>query len=647
MGAVYEAVDQRLSSIVAIKETLVTSDEARLAFEREASLLANLRHRSLPSVTDHFAEGDGQFLVMQFIPGEDLAQLLELRQRAFPAQDVLRWAEEILKALEYLHSHNPPILHRDIKPANLKLTREGELFLIDFGLSKGAAGQMPTLLTSRSVKGYTAAYAPLEQIHGGGTDPRSDLYSVGATLYHLLTYVPPVDAPTRFNALDDLQADPTLPADQVNSQVPHELAQVLSQTMAMNRRHRPASATAMQQMLRQVISVPAEAAVTLRKQPTPVLTPTEPSPRTQPLPPTRQTQPPEPSTPPAQSPPPVPTIKEVPNLIERPARVPTTPVLLATPEPARVPEATPSQRRRFATLVLISIGVLIVLGFASAIIVPWLMRRNAIQNRSIANPSPVVAQESAETKPIAPTKKYFAGDFDVGKALELVYGSYDNQKKYVKWKLTAEEIQKSPIASESSGLGPGTVYTAPNFAQAFTQGGVQRYVLVTETVPAHYDCHACAPIIGGAVFSRQGDNWQLDTETKIIATMGSWGSAPKGKLTKIGPDRYGVGFDNGYMGQGVTSEWINIVAEVGTDLREIANIGLNGDSGTCKDPSDQSLTPCWKYSSKMTFEPGSNPDYYDLKVSTTGTEQDDAGKVRSANRVKKYVFSDGKYVTSR
>jgi len=125
MGAVYEAVDQRLSSIVAIKETLVTSEDARRAFEREASLLANLRHRSLPSVTDHFAEGEGQFLVMQFIPGEDLAQLLELRQSAFLPADVVRWAEEILGALEYLHSHNPPILHRDIKPANLKLTREG------------------------------------------------------------------------------------------------------------------------------------------------------------------------------------------------------------------------------------------------------------------------------------------------------------------------------------------------------------------------------------------------------------------------------------------------------------------------------------------------------------------------------------------
>src|SRR6266404_6007455 len=207
---------------------------------------------------------------MQFISGEDLAQLLELRQSAFPPAEVVGWAEEILGALEYLHSHNPPILHRDIKPANLKLTHEGELFLIDFGLSKGAAGQMQTLLTSRSVKGYTAAYAPLEQIHGGGTDPRSDLYSVGATLYHLLTNVPPADAPTRFNALDDLQPDPMLPADQINSQVPRALAQVLTQAMAMNRRNRPDSAADMRRLLREALPQPTQEAVAIIKESAPV-----------------------------------------------------------------------------------------------------------------------------------------------------------------------------------------------------------------------------------------------------------------------------------------------------------------------------------------------------------------------------------------
>lgn len=251
MSTVYEAVDQRLSSVVAIKETLVTTDEARRAFEREASLLANLRHPSLPNVIDHFSENESQYLVMEFIPGDDLAQLLDLRGRPFPTADVLCWGDELLKALEYLHGHNPPILHRDIKPSNLKLTRGGELFLLDFGLAKGAAGQMPTLLTSRSVKGYTPAYSPLEQIHGVGTDPRSDLYSLGATLYHFVTGIVPVDAPTRFISLEEEQPDPLRPADDANPDVPHKLAEVLSAAMSMNRRHRPESAKAMRRLLRE------------------------------------------------------------------------------------------------------------------------------------------------------------------------------------------------------------------------------------------------------------------------------------------------------------------------------------------------------------------------------------------------------------
>src|SRR6185503_8869523 len=104
-------------------------------------------------VMDYFSETDGDFLVMEFIPGHDLAELLELRGGPFPQEQVLQWADELLKVVEYLHAQRPPIIHRDIKPANLKLTKQGEIFLLDFGLAKGSAGQMPTLETSRSVRG--------------------------------------------------------------------------------------------------------------------------------------------------------------------------------------------------------------------------------------------------------------------------------------------------------------------------------------------------------------------------------------------------------------------------------------------------------------------------------------------------------------
>lgn len=254
MGTVYEALDQRINAIVALKETITSdNEEARRAFEREASLLGNLRHAALPKVMDYFSEEGSDFLVMEFIPGHDLAELLELRGSPFPQLQVLRWADELLRVLEYLHSQTPPILHRDIKPSNLKQTRQGEIFLLDFGLAKGSAGQMPTLATSRSVYGYTPVYASLEQILGQGTDPRSDLYSLGATLYHLLTGATPVDAPTRFNAIEDERPDPLLPIEQLNPSASPNVAGIIHRAIAINRRHRPASATEMRQNVQQVL----------------------------------------------------------------------------------------------------------------------------------------------------------------------------------------------------------------------------------------------------------------------------------------------------------------------------------------------------------------------------------------------------------
>lgn len=251
MGTVYEALDQRVNCLVALKETAAGSgDEARRAFEREASLLGNLRHSALPKVTDYFSENDGDFLVMEFIPGYDLAELLDLRGAPFPQTQVLRWANDLLRVLEYLHGQEPPILHRDIKPSNLKLTKHGEIFLLDFGLAKGSVGQMPTLATSRSVRGYTPVYASLEQIHGHGTDARSDLYSLGATLYHLLSGVAPVDAPTRFHAVEDDQPDPLQPIPELNPQASGHVAAVIHQAVAISRKQRLISAAEMRKALR-------------------------------------------------------------------------------------------------------------------------------------------------------------------------------------------------------------------------------------------------------------------------------------------------------------------------------------------------------------------------------------------------------------
>lgn len=244
MGAVYEAADIRLSRNVALKETLVETDDLRRAFEREARLLANLRHPALPKVLDHFSEGTGSFLVMEFIPGEDLGVMLEREGRSFAPVEVLRWAEQLLDALEYLHRLDPPVLHRDIKPSNLKLISRSHLVLLDFGLAKGSAGQM-TRTGSESLLGYSPNYSPLEQMQGTGTDERSDLYSVGATLYHLLTGVKPVDALSRATALVSNQPDPLRPAHEINAEVATYVSAALMRAMALSIENRPRTVSEM------------------------------------------------------------------------------------------------------------------------------------------------------------------------------------------------------------------------------------------------------------------------------------------------------------------------------------------------------------------------------------------------------------------
>ena len=255
MGAVYQARDERLGSTVILKKTLFSHAHFLKAFQGEARLLANLRHARLPLVMDYFTEGDGHFLVMQFIPGKDLEELLQDRQKQglgpFTSKQVLKWADQLLDALEYLHRHEPPIVHRDIKPQNLKRTPEDDVVLLDFGLAKGAAAGMTQ--ANQSLHGYTRAYAPLEQIEGTGTEPRSDLYSLAATLYHLMTGERPPDAVTRASALVNAQPDPLRPANELNSQVSYAVATVLHSALANNLNQRPASAAVMRQALRNAL----------------------------------------------------------------------------------------------------------------------------------------------------------------------------------------------------------------------------------------------------------------------------------------------------------------------------------------------------------------------------------------------------------
>jgi formylglycine-generating enzyme required for sulfatase activity len=248
MGAVYLAEDRRLGNEVALKETFSAGGDAELRdqFHREARLLSRLRHPALPRVIDHFIEGNGQFLVMDYITGKDLKESLDEQGGPFPVSKVLDWADQLLDVLTYLHAQNEPVIHRDIKPANIKLTPQEKVILLDFGLAKGASSSL--LL---SLPAATKAYAPIEQIIGLGTDGRSDLYALGVTLYHLLTNTLPPMALQRQGALANGLPDPLRLASEANSQVPVAVANALAQAMRLNGEQRYPHAKAMRESLQQ------------------------------------------------------------------------------------------------------------------------------------------------------------------------------------------------------------------------------------------------------------------------------------------------------------------------------------------------------------------------------------------------------------
>ena len=184
-GAVYRAWDLNLNRVCAVKENIETSRDAVRQFSREATLLANLTHPNLPRVIDHFSiTGQGQYLVMDYIDGKDLREMMEQTFEPLPEAQVLPWIIQICDALKYLHSQPQPIIHRDLKPANIRITPQGKAMLVDFGIAKVYD---PDLRTISGAKALSPGYSPPEQYGQGVTDIRSDIYALGATLYALLT----------------------------------------------------------------------------------------------------------------------------------------------------------------------------------------------------------------------------------------------------------------------------------------------------------------------------------------------------------------------------------------------------------------------------------------------------------------------------
>ena len=233
MGTVYMAQDQLLDRPRAIKELCpdpladeAQLHEARLQFENEARALKRLRHPSLPHVSDYFSVDEYDYVVMDYVEGPSLADILASKQR--PTEPLAyEWMRQIVDVLSYCHEHN--IIHRDIKPANLIRTPDKRIVLVDFGLVKMLDPHNPE--TGNIVRGVgTPQYTPLEQYdtHQGHTDVRSDIYALGATFYHLLTGRPPQPVSQRI-----LNPDTQPSIQEINPKISPWMAHFVQKAMAI------------------------------------------------------------------------------------------------------------------------------------------------------------------------------------------------------------------------------------------------------------------------------------------------------------------------------------------------------------------------------------------------------------------------------
>ncbi len=247
MGAVYRARDLRFSAvtkIVAVKEMSNVAPDPRLRrigiqnFEREANILASLSHPAIPKIFDYFTEGQRSYLILEFIQGQNLEELLDQRRQPFSQEEAVDWALQACDVLTYLHSHQPPVIFRDMKPGNLILRPDGRIMVIDFGIAKVFEhGERGTMIG-------TEGYSPPEQ-YRGVAEPRGDLYALGATLHHLLTGRDPrLEPPFTFHER---------PLHPFNDKVSPALEQVIMKALSYDVQERFKSATEMAQALSQAM----------------------------------------------------------------------------------------------------------------------------------------------------------------------------------------------------------------------------------------------------------------------------------------------------------------------------------------------------------------------------------------------------------
>ena len=281
-GTVFEAYDTVRNTTVLVREfpvrlnkvtTVSQRESLQLAFANQAKVLSEIDHESLIHVEDYFSEIDRQFLVMESVEGETLYDLLNHSKRPFPVTEVLRWADQLLDALDYIHSLKPSVVHRSIRPQNVRLSPAGKIKLLGVGLDDG--GQ-PDLTETHADDG-DLRYSPMEQIWPGldaasqkvitnsyddrserilkePLDARSDIYSLGATLYFLITGREPVDPLERSIDILEGKLDPLREPTKVESRIPADISDVLMKALEIKRENRYDSAVIMRQVLKTAIA---------------------------------------------------------------------------------------------------------------------------------------------------------------------------------------------------------------------------------------------------------------------------------------------------------------------------------------------------------------------------------------------------------
>ncbi len=249
-ASVYRVTDLTTGAPRAAKEVIDPDLAIREQFALEAQLLMRSRHPNIPHGYDHFNEQGRAYLIMDFVEGQDLEQMLSqaMAQTGRPVDEALalRWLLPICDALHEMHTQPIPIIHRDIKPANIKLTAAGVPVLIDFGLAKlGLMGP-----TNQAAQGVTPGYAPPEQyLAAGKTDARSDVYSMGATLYTLLAGREPPEAPNRLLSKSGHTGEPMVPVRLLNPAISSATAHIIDKAMSMGTSERYQTARDLQDEL--------------------------------------------------------------------------------------------------------------------------------------------------------------------------------------------------------------------------------------------------------------------------------------------------------------------------------------------------------------------------------------------------------------